>query len=154
MLSKMTEKNKTDKYKPAVAKKVLFFVAGSLWLIGGAVLLIRGIMVLEMHDHLLCEISIGIVGGFLFYGLLFRHIPQKHIKRIKQISNEKPCLFAFFDVKSYLLMAVMISGGIIIKKLQVVDEEYYFTFLIAMGIPLVLSAFQFIISGFCFKSQQ
>jgi hypothetical protein len=44
-------------------------------------------------------------------------------------------------------MAVMISAGITLRKLQLIESEYMYTFYVSMGIPLLLSAARFFMAG-------
>lgn len=142
-----------NKYKPGVPKKSLLFIAAVAWTVAGSILLFRGFVAIPAFHHLFPETIIGLMGGIIFYILVFNRVSKKHISRILNLSNDKPCMFAFFDAKSYLLMIIMISTSIMIRKLHVVNEEYVFTFFIAMGVPLVFSAIRFYLAGFKYKTQ-
>lgn len=143
-----------NKYKPGVPKKTLLFIAAVVWTVAGSILLFRGFIAIPAFHHLLVETIIGLTGGIIFYILVFDRVSKKHINRILKLGHDKPCMFAFFDTKSYLLMIIMIGTSIMIRKLHLVNEEYIFTFFIAMGVPLVLSAIRFYITGFKYKIQQ
>ena len=84
------------------------------------------------------EITIGIIAGCFFYILLFAGISKKHITRINLIKIDNPCFFSFFNFRSYLLMAIMISGGISLRLSGLVNPRIYYTFLLCMGIPLMI----------------
>ena len=71
------------------------------------------------------EISIGIIAGCFFYILLFAGISKKHITRINLIKIDNPCFFSFFNFRSYLLMAIMISGGISLRLSGLVNPGYF-----------------------------
>jgi hypothetical protein len=99
-----------------------------------------------VNHNLAIEIGIGVVFGALFYILLFAQISKKHITRITLIKIDNPCFFSFFNFRSYLLMAIMISGGITLRVSGLVNSEIIYTFFLCMGIPLLVSAWRFFYS--------
>jgi hypothetical protein len=136
-----------ERIKPGVRKRTLLLVAGCAWSIAGIILIARSLTHLIGSDHhLALEILTGMAGGVLFYFLLFARISKKHISRITLIPIDNPCFFSFFNFRSYLLMAIMISGGITIRKLELINADYIYTFFLAMGIPLLVSAYRFFYS--------
>ncbi len=133
-----------EKIKPGVSRRTLLLIAGCAWSIAGGILLLRSLLFLiNVNDHLAAEISIGIVSGSLFYILLFARISKKHIMRINLIRIDNPCFFSFFNFRSYLIMVIMISGGISLRLSGLVNPRIYYTFLFCMGIPLLFSAWRF-----------
>ena len=148
-MTKHKKMNFFEKYKPGVSKRTLLFVAGVIWSLAGGILITRALSVLIVSsEHLLIELIIASILGICFYIFLFTKISRKHIKRIELIKIDFPCFFSFFNVKSYILMAIMITGGIILRKTEVIKMEYLNTFFFTMGIPLLLSAGRFFISGY------
>ena len=138
----------SEKYKPAVTKRVLLFIAGCVWCLAGCMLMIRALIELIDIRHLLSlELISGVISGSCFYVFLFTKISKKHITRISLIKADLPCFFSFFNFRSYVLMAIMISAGIILRRAHIIDPEYLYTFYLAMGIPLLLSGFRFFIAG-------
>jgi hypothetical protein len=136
-----------EKLKPAVAKRTLLLIAGCAWSIAGGILISRALVqLITIHHHLLLDLFIGLILGMVFYFLLFARISGKHIYRITMIKIDNPCFFSFFNFRSYFLMAVMITGGITVRKLEIVNKEVLYTFLLTMGIPLLISAYRFFYS--------
>jgi len=136
-----------EKIKPAVPKRTLLLIAGCAWSIAGGILISRSLIhLIGVNHHLAMEIGIGIVFGSLFYILLFARISKKHITRINLIEIDNPCFFSFFNFRSYLLMAIMISGGITLRLSGMVNPEIIYTFFLCMGIPLLVSAWRFFYS--------
>lgn len=137
-----------QKLKPGVKKRTLLYVAGCVWCFAGSMLIARALITLIELDHLLSvELISGVIIGICFYVFLFTKISKKHITRISLIKADFPCFFSFFNFRSYILMVVMISAGITLRKLNVIDPEYLYTFYLAMGIPLLFSGFRFFIAG-------
>ena len=136
-----------EKIKPGVKKRTLLLIAGCAWSIAGGILIYRSLSYLiSVNHHLAMEIGTGIVFGSLFYLLLFARISKKHITRINLIEIDNPCFFSFFNFRSYLLMAIMISGGIMLRLSGLINPEIIYTFFLCMGIPLLVSAWRFFYS--------
>jgi hypothetical protein len=136
-----------EKIKPGVRRRTLLLIAGCAWSIAGGILIFRSLVhLIGLNHHLLLEIIFGIGFGILFYILLFAKISKKHITRITLIKIDNPCFFSFFNFRSYLLMTIMISGGITLRLSGLVNPEIIYTFFLCMGIPLLVSAWRFFYS--------
>jgi hypothetical protein len=103
---------------------------------------------LPEFDNTLIRLIAAVFIGCVFYVLLFMRISGKHISRINHISIDNPCFFSFFNLRSYVLMAIMISAGITLRSLDIVSKELLYPFYIAMGLPLLLSARRFFYSWY------
>ncbi len=131
-------------FKPSIPKRYLLLVAAWVWTFAGGMLLYKGISLFFIFpEFLLFKISVSVIGGGLFYLLLFSRISHKHITRILNIEIDRPCLFSFFNIRSYILMTIMISSGILLKKFGIISPAYLSIVDVTMGIPLFLSAFRF-----------
>jgi quinol-cytochrome oxidoreductase complex cytochrome b subunit len=138
------EMNILEKLKPSIRKRSLLLVAGCVWTMAGGILISRALLELwSIHHYLLTEILIGIILGTIFYMVLFARISKKHITRIKLITIDNPCFFSFFDFRSYILMTIMITSGILLRKMDIINHEILYTFYLTMGVPLLVSAFRF-----------
>lgn len=138
--------------KPGVPKGYLLLVAGIVWSMAGFILLFRGMnFVLCYSNHKVIRLLVALIFGIGFYWLVFAKISLKHINRIEVIDIAKPCIFSFFNFRSYLLTAVMISMGITLRKLNLVNPHILYTFYIGMGIPLLISAFRFYYAFYKYK---
>lgn len=135
-----------DRFKPAVSKRALLFIAGCVWLIAGGILLSRGLVALIEIGHLLfLDVLIGVIMGVPFYLILFSRISKKHILRIRGMEIPNPCFFSFFSFRSYILMSVMITAGISVRKLGIINPEILYTFFLTMSVPLLISAVRFFV---------
>ena len=133
-----------QKLKPSVSRHNLLFIAGLAWTTAGGILMWRGLDYEVRHSHhIWIKILAGIIIGIPFYVILFAKISRKHIKRIRGLSIPYPCAFSFFNFRSYILMMLMITTGILLRKFDVINREYLFTFYIGMAIPLLTSAVRF-----------
>jgi len=133
-----------EKLKPSVSRNNLLFIAGLAWTTAGGILMWRGLDYdLKHSDHIGLNILIGIAIGIPFYVVLFARISKKHIKRIRGLSIPYPCAFSFFNIRSYMMMMMMITTGVLLRRFDVVNREYLFTFYIGMAFPLLISAIRF-----------
>jgi len=131
-------------YKPGIPKKYLLLVAAGVWTFAGGMLLYRGFSFLKFNSpEIDLEESGCIVAGILFYKFLFSVISFKHIHRILNLKMEMPCFFSFFNWRSYLMMTLMITGGIALRVSGIIPVNYLSLFYIAMGTPLFISAMRF-----------
>jgi hypothetical protein len=136
-----------EKYKPAVSRRSLLLIAGCAWVIAGGILISRALsQLIIMRHHFWLEIIIGIICGMGFYLVLFARISKKHINRITLIKIDNPCFFSFFNFRSYLMMIIMITAGITLRKLDVINRDVLWTFYLTMGVPLIISAYRFFYS--------
>jgi hypothetical protein len=140
------------KLKPGIPKRYLLFVAAVAWTFAGGMLFFRGFYMLFQFPRLLLLKTIGcIIAGLIFYFLFFSNISKKHTQRILKMKIEKPCFFSFFNFKSYLIMAIMICMGIILRRTRIVPTEYLSILYLTMGVPLTLSALRFYFNCFNYK---
>ncbi len=136
--------NIIQKYKPSVSKHNLLFIAGLAWTTAGGILAGRGLGYLVFHrQYLGWKLAGGFIFGMIFYVLLFAKISRKHIKRIHGLNIPYPCAFSFFNLRGYLLMAFMISGGIMLRRFNLIDRVWLYNFYVTMGVPLLVSASRF-----------
>lgn len=140
--------------KPKTSRRFLLFMAAFVWTFAGSMLLIKGFNFISYIKNLpVLKIIISIAGGILFYLLMFSKISLKHTKRIMNMENERPCMFSFFNIKSYFLMATMITFGIMLRKFEIISPEYISVVYITMGIPLSLSSIRFYYYGIFYKKR-
>lgn len=136
--------NLLEKHKPSVSKHNLLFIAGLAWTTAGGILAGRGLAYLLAHpEHLGWRLAGGVALGFVFYVLLFAKISRRHIRRIHGINIPYPCAFSFFNLRGYFMMAMMITGGIMLRKFDVINKDWLYNFYITMGMPLLISASRF-----------
>ena len=134
---------------PRTLKKNLLFIAALVWSFAGGMLLFRGFLFLEvLPEHRLLKGSIALLGGVVFFIVLFQKISRKHVNRINNLPLQRPCLFSFFNLKSYFMMFLMISGGIFLRKSGLISVEYLALIYLTMGIPLLLSSIRFYMTFF------
>jgi hypothetical protein len=140
---------KISSFKPAVPKRVLLFVAAIVWTFAGSMLLYKGFKMLDTtSNYLWLQVIVTLAGGIVFFWKMFSKISLKHTNRILNLKEEKPCLFSFFNFRSYLLMALMISMGITLRRTGWIAPAHLAFLYLTMSVPLLLSSVRFYYTGF------
>jgi hypothetical protein len=135
---------KLYKYKPAVTKNFLLFLAGIVWVFVGLMLLFLAFSWLSTASNSTTFLftSAGVVLALFVHHFGFLKIADKNLKRIL-LMNEKKCLFAFIPWKSYLIIALMITMGIALRH-SAIPKRYLAILYICIGMGLILSSVRYI----------
>jgi hypothetical protein len=134
---------KRERYKPAVSKNVLLLVAGVVWLMVGLMLVLiafswlRAAVSISIYHFVIA----GVVLGLLVHHFGFLRIVNKNVRRILPM-DEKRCLFSFIPWMSYVIIAVMISGGAILRH-SAIPKHYLAIVYIGIGLALALSSVRY-----------
>jgi hypothetical protein len=133
-----------DKYKPAVTKIILMFLAGIVWIGVGTMLLIMAFSWIATASELdiYLDVGAGILLALLVHHFGFLRIVNKNLKRIRQM-NGKRCLFAFISWKSYLTIVVMVAMGILLRHSMIPKKNLAILY-IGIGLALILSSVRYI----------
>lgn len=133
--------------KPVTTRRGLLFIAALVWTFAGVMLFARGILMMNLdNDYFLTRMALSLIAGILFYWILFTRISKKHVLRIIQQPNDRPSVFAFFDVKGYLMMVGMVSLGVFLRSSGFISPFYLSVLYVTMGIPLFFSSIRFYFS--------
>ncbi len=126
-----------------MSRNWLLILAGSLWTVVG-VMLCRYAYLWLATMPLKQEIvpaAGGIILGLVGYRFSFAGIARKNIQRIFQFA-EKGCIFAFQAWKSYLIIAVMIAFGLLLRHSSL--PRYYLAVIyLAVGVALQLASLHY-----------
>jgi len=82
-----------------------------------------------------------VILALLVHHFGFLKIVNINIKRILQTSETK-CLFSFIPLRSYLIIAVMITLGAILRH-SVIQKQYLSILYIGIGLALILSSVRY-----------
>lgn len=127
-----------------VSKRILLFEAALVWTFAGGMLLFRGSLMLGASSGFSWpKIIACILGGLLFFILIFSKISRKHVNRIKNLIGDHHLFYQFFNSRSYLMMAGMITMGVLLRKSLIIPLSSLSLAYITMGIPLLFSSFRF-----------
>lgn len=132
-------------------KRTLLAIAGCVWLIAGINVTRLGIISYMWLDrisyvHILLSLAVFCAFGFMFYKM-----SMKHTKRIKGYREEYKPVWKFFELKSYIIMAVMMGGGIWLRSSGLAPEVFIAVFYAGPGCALALAGVLFRIMFFVYK---
>ena len=126
-----------------IKKNSLLFLAGLVWSIAGYNVLNIGYQAYKENlSIILVTLSVAIF--FLFKNMIFGNMVEKHTKRITEYSNDKQWFWKFFDMKSFAIMAFMMSFGIIVRVNNLAPESFIAFFYTGLGSALLFSGLKFI----------
>jgi hypothetical protein len=102
---------------PRVTVRIQFLAASLIWLTGASILLVRGIAyVHDRHWHA-WALGAGLVIGVLKSRTVLDRTAKKAAARI--LDRGTAGFFGFLSVKSWLFIAVMMSAGMILRRIVV-----------------------------------
>lgn len=125
-----------------VKKLNLLVIASVVWMIAGFNVLKIGIESYSGHVSLL-NMLLSVIVFSIFWLLVFYKLTVKHTTRITAYEEERQFFLNFFDVKSFVIMAVMIIGGIAIRVFQLLPEGFIAVFYTGLGGALLLAGILF-----------
>ena len=131
-----------------VGNRTLIGIAGLVWLAAGVNILRIGVKaVLTVigggigRTALMALLAAAI---FCAFHLMFSRIVVKHTARILSYETEQPA-YRFFDAKSYILMAFMMTLGITLRRSGFVPEYFFTWFYTGLGTALSIAGIRFLI---------
>ena len=126
-----------------VKKKTLLMIAGIVWLIAGFNVARLGVVAYLAIEQKWYWFVLSVV-IFTLFGAMFFRMSQKHTKRIMGYEEERQPFWRFFDLKAYLIMAVMMGGGIGLRAAGVFPDWFVAFFYTGLGCALALAGVLFI----------
>jgi MFS family permease len=129
----------------SVPKNRLMLIAGLVWCAAGAMVCTVGLP-LELRlapSHLiLLPLSVGIF--LAFYFLVFSRLVQKHTRRIRARPEDRLPAWHFFNASSWVVMAVMMGGGMALRFSHLVPDWVIAFFYTGLGVALFLCGVRFL----------
>lgn len=135
--------------EPAANRKTLMFIAGGLWATAGIVLLARAVpWLIAARAAGAAAGALGVLAGILKGRLVFVPLAMRNVVRINALSphKEKICLFAFQAAWSYILIAFMITLGILLR-LSPLSRTVIGGVYVAIGSALLIASASYLRSG-------
>ncbi len=131
------------KYKPAVSKPWLYFLAGSMWTL-------VGLLLMSMSIHWICDeklhhigllLLLGSIAGLIIHHFGFLRVVDKNLGRISEMEGKR-CVFSFMSWRSYLLVLIMMTIGFTLRH-SGIPHLYLVPFYFAIGLALFLSSIRY-----------
>ena len=131
-----------------VGNRTLLGIAGLVWLAAGVNILRIGIKAVlavigggVVRTALMAVLAAAI---FCAFHWMFSRIVVKHTARIRGYETKQP-FWKFFDGKSWLLMAFMMTLGITLRRFDGLPEFFFAFFYTGLGTALSVAGIRFLI---------
>lgn len=133
----------TTKKPLQVKKNNLLVIAALVWIAAGVNILHIGIDAFaEGYASILNEALSLLVGLVFWFGVFYR-LTVKHTERITNYEQQNQYFWHFFDVKSFIIMAVMMTGGIALRASGIAPSVFIAVFYTGLGAALTLAGVLF-----------
>lgn len=121
---------------------MLLLLACLVWTTAGCNVFRIGIMTYSAYiSSFNVMLSIGIF--LIFQTLIFGRLVKKHTARILHYAEEFQFFLNFFDLKAFIIMAVMIAGGIYLRISGLAPDHFIAVFYSGLGASLTLAGILF-----------
>ena len=139
-----TRNEEKEQWKPAVPKSILLLVAGLLWIGVGIMLDSLAVSWLrtETPGYFYSAAAVGFIAALIIHHFGFLRIVDKNLARILPMEGRR-CVFAFMPWRSYILVIVMVSGGLLLR-LSPIPKKYLAILYMAIGTALFLSSIRYL----------
>ena len=129
--------------KPAVNRKWLLVISGLIWSGVGIFLNILAFGWLKSFNKMqIIIITIGLLAGWSIARFGFDKISNKNVNRILAYPKHA-CIFAFQEWKSYILVAIMMSLGILLRTTELIPKFILAPMYIGIGTALFFASFKY-----------
>jgi len=132
-----------ERFKPAVSKSFLLFLAGFMWIAVGIMLTSFATRWLIAYGKSLALLyaAVGLALSLVIHHYGFLRIVDKNLGRISKMEGKR-CAFSFITWRSYIIVAMMITMGIMLRH-SAIPKQYLSILYIGIGMALILSSIRY-----------
>ena len=125
-----------------VSKNTLLLIACLVWGFAGFNILKIGV---NAYSNFLTPINftLSLAVFVIFQVFIFGKLVKKHVSRINAYKENKQFFLKFFDVKSFIIMAFMMTFGIVLRATNIAPERFIAAFYTGLGSALALAGLLF-----------
>lgn len=129
-----------------MTKKGLLLLDTLLWSFASFKILNKGIpAIIAHHGWVVIVLAIVVLAGFI---MMFNKVSDKYRDRILSLEGEKFPFYKFMPLKGYILIAFMMSLGIIAAHIPGMPPEFFAAFYPGLGCGLAFGALKYLIAIF------
>lgn len=125
-----------------VKRNTLLLIAALVWSAAGFNILRIGLLAYPPYRTVVNYLLSALV-FIVFQIFIFRRLVKKHTARISAYEEELHFFLKSFDVKSFIIMAVMMTGGIWLRSSGVAPDRFIAFFYTGLGASLLLAGLLF-----------
>ena len=120
-------------------------IAGVVWCLAGAMVIAVGLpLLVQDGPGQPILFALAVVIFLVFYVFIFSRLVTKHSGRIRRESRQRLPFWSFFDKSSYLIMVIMMGGGMALRLSHMVPEWMIAFFYSGLGIALFACGVRFL----------
>ena len=134
-----------------IKNKYLLLIAAIVWLIAGFNVLKIGVET-YLNYVTVINLLLSLVVFLVFWIMVFSKLVKKHTLRISSYESEKQWFYLFFDLKSFIIMAIMMTTGIIIRYYALLPDVFIAVFYTGLGSALALAGILFMVNFMRFEA--
>lgn len=131
-----------------VRKHTLLLIACLVWVAAGFNILRIGLLAYGPYVTVL-NLLLSVLVFVVFQKMIFGRLVKKHTARITGYQEERQFFLKFFDVKAFIIMAVMMSGGIGLRVSGLAPDRFIAVFYTGLGASLLLAGLLFGVAFGC-----
>lgn len=121
-----------------VSRRALLIIAGAVWMCAGFNVARLGVISYgEVNAQWFYYLLSGVV--FLAFGAMFFRLTTKNIRRIGAYDRDRIAFWHFFNLRSYIIMVIMMGGGIGLRAAGVFPVAFVAVFYTGLGCALFLA---------------
>lgn len=125
-----------------VKRNTLLLLACLVWSLAGFNILRIGLMTYKGYLSII-NLLLSVLVFTMFQIFVFGKLVKKHTSRINAYLDERHFFLKFFDLKSFIIMAVMMTGGIVLRTSGIEPEQFIAVFYTGLGASLMLAGLLF-----------
>lgn len=88
----------------------------------------------------------------MLFGTMFYKMTRKHINRIRSYEEDFRPFWNFFDLKAYIIMTIMMGGGIGLRASGVFPDLFIAFFYTGLGCALFIAGVLFVAEFIRYKN--
>lgn len=128
-----------------IPKNYLVLIAGLVWCTAGTMVSLIGLpLEFRLAPANLILLPLSVVIFVAFYAFVFSQLVVKHTSRIRARPEERLRFWHFFDTSSWIVMAVMMGGGMALRLSHLMPEWAIAFFYSGLGVALFLCGVRFV----------
>ena len=137
-----------EKLKPGINKHLLIVLAGLVWIGVGVMLdsFAASWLIAYGKSMAFVFLAIGFAGAMVIHHFGFLKIVDKNLGRISKMEGKR-CAFSFMSWKSYFIVAIMVTMGILLRH-SPIPKQYLSILYIGIGTALFFSSIRYFRNAF------
>ena len=119
--------------------KLLAFIAGIIWLAAGFNVCRIGVVAWMNHCTTTAMMIVCSAITLFLFSRMFIRMVFRNVQRIRKIDVERRRMWHIMPVRSYIIMAFMITFGMLLRSVPAVPLSFIASFYVGLGAALMLA---------------